>query len=663
MPTVVRSSEGLLRIAVDKLPSMIAYWDADGRCRFANAAYERWFGVSPDALLGKHISELLGPIYALNLPHIEAALRGEFQAFEREIPDPAGGRPRHSLANYIPDVVDGKVQGFFVLVMDISEVKLAQLALQESEARFSGIFSTSAEAIISIDEAHRIVLFNPGAEATFGWKRDEIIGRSIDLLIPARFREVHGGHIAGFLADGARPREMGHVRQRISGLRKNGEEFPAEGNISALRIGDRTLFTVAMRDISARRRLEREQEFLFEAGALLASTLDYDRTLQTLADLSVREFADWCVIDITAGEGNNHRLKVAAADPSRAAVSARFEQIAIDRSKPYLLQPVFEKRRSLLVAHITPEYAERSTQSPEHLSLLRDIDPRSLLAVPLLLRGELFGALAFVSSRDDHIYDAHDLRLAEALAERAAAAIENATLYRAAVESTKLRDQVLRVVAHDLRNPLQALMTETSILRRLGRSAAGGLGESAEIIGQAASRMDRLIRDLLDVTTIEAGRLSLTLTRVSAAQIVHNAARAATPLAVAESLTIRNTVAENVRDVWADEDRLMQVFENLIGNAIKFTKPGGQITVGAEPSADGVTFSVVDTGIGIDREQVPHLFDQFWQARQTDRRGAGLGLTIAKGIVTSHGGRIWVESTLGRGTAFFFTIPVARQAG
>src|SRR5678815_2014366 len=132
----VHVEHALLHQIVDRIPSMLAYWDAEQRCRFANRAYERWFGVSPETLIGKHISELLGPLYKLNLPYIEGALRGEPQEFEREIPDPAGGPARHSLASYIPDVVDGKVRGFFALVIDVSAIKRAEQAMRESEERF-----------------------------------------------------------------------------------------------------------------------------------------------------------------------------------------------------------------------------------------------------------------------------------------------------------------------------------------------------------------------------------------------------------------------------------------------------------------------------------------------------------------------------------------------
>ena len=122
----------LLRRLTEAVPSMLAYWDAEQRCRFANRAYESWFGVSPETLIGKHISELLGPIYPLNLPHIEAALRGEPQQFDREIPNPKGGPPRYSQANYVPDVIEGKVRGFFVQVSDISERRRLECALLEA---------------------------------------------------------------------------------------------------------------------------------------------------------------------------------------------------------------------------------------------------------------------------------------------------------------------------------------------------------------------------------------------------------------------------------------------------------------------------------------------------------------------------------------------------
>jgi diguanylate cyclase (GGDEF)-like protein/PAS domain S-box-containing protein len=131
----VLGTADLLRRLVDNLPAMLAYWDAELRCRFANRAYETWFGVKPQDLVGRHVSELLGPLYEQNRPHIEGALRGEEQFFEREMPDPRGGPTRHSQAHYVPDVLEGRVRGFFVMVSDITAHKQIETELRLAKAR------------------------------------------------------------------------------------------------------------------------------------------------------------------------------------------------------------------------------------------------------------------------------------------------------------------------------------------------------------------------------------------------------------------------------------------------------------------------------------------------------------------------------------------------
>jgi signal transduction histidine kinase len=171
--------------------------------------------------------------------------------------------------------------------------------------------------------------------------------------------------------------------------------------------------------------------------------------------------------------------------------------------------------------------------------------------------------------------------------------------------------------------------------------------------------MNRLIGDLLDETAIEAGRLSIELDRVDSAELLGEAVRAEAPLASSKSLTLRLDAPSRLPAIQGDRQRLLQVFENLIGNAIKFTESGGSVTVGADRRNGDVLFRVSDTGIGIEAGDVPHVFDRFWRARGHDHDGAGLGLPIVHGIVTAHGGRIWVETTPRQGSTFFFTIPVA----
>jgi signal transduction histidine kinase len=245
--------------------------------------------------------------------------------------------------------------------------------------------------------------------------------------------------------------------------------------------------------------------------------------------------------------------------------------------------------------------------------------------------------------------------LAQAIAQRAALSIENALLYRTAMYATRDRDEMLGIVAHDLRNPLQVISTNAALLRR---DASADTSQSGEEIGHAVNRMNGLIQDLLDVTRMEAGHLSLRPERLAVTEFITDLLDAQGALASSAALELQSALPPGLPDVWADRDRLNQVFENLVGNAIKFSKSGGRITLGARAEENQIVFSVADTGAGIAEADFEHIFDRFWQLPKAKRRGAGLGLAIVKGLVQAHGGRVWVQSTVGKGSTFYFTIPM-----
>ena len=298
-------------------------------------------------------------------------------------------------------------------------------------------------------------------------------------------------------------------------------------------------------------------------------------------------------------------------------------------------------------------------QSEEHRRLLEALALTSIMGVPLIAHGRLLGALMVGSCRPERRYGPGDLKLLAELGQRAALALDNARLYRTAQRALQTRDDVLGVVAHDLRNPLGTIMLQASLLRRLEPELGPRAGKLGDVIERASRRMNRLIQDLLDTTRMETGSLPINPARVSAAQIVLASEEAHKAVAASGSLQLRVELPPELPDVWGDRDRLFQVFENLLGNAAKFTPAGGRITVGARPGEKEVVFWVADTGEGISAADVPRVFDRFWQARKGERHGAGLGLAIAKGIVEAHGGRIWVDSAPGQGSTFAFTVPTA----
>src|SRR5262245_1153098 len=552
---------------------------------------------------------------------------------------------------------NGEIRKWFGTCTDIEQIKCIEQELKDANASLDAIIENIPLMLfIKESQSLRFVRFNRAGEDMLGWPAQTLIGKSDYDFWPraqAKFfiekdREtLNGGKVVDIAEE---PIETHHHGVRFLHTKKV-PIHDADGHAMYL-LG-------ISEDITERRRIEKERQFLTEASVALSASLDYEQTLATVAQLVVRDFADWCIVEIIEEHENLRRVKVASANAANAAVCAHLEQWPIDRNRPYLVRAFVEKRQPLLIEHVALSTLKSFAQGPEHLQALRSISPRSLMAVPLLMRGQLLGTIALVSSTPSRVYGPDDLRLALALADRAAGAIENARLYRASVDAAQLRDQVLGIVAHDLRNPLSTILLNAEALKRPGPDPERRSQKRSEAVRRAATRMNSLIQDLLDVAVMESGQLTITRARLSTRELIVGAADMERPLASSSSLELRVDLDREVPDIWGDRDRLLQVFENLIGNAIKFTKAGGCITVGATARDHEVIFRVADTGSGIPPENLPRVFDRFWQATSTNRQGAGLGLPIAKGIVEAHGGRIWVESTPSRGTTFSFTIPKA----
>ena len=399
---------------------------------------------------------------------------------------------------------------------------------------------------------------------------------------------------------------------------------------------------------------ERRAEFLAEASRVLGTSFDYQTTLAALARLIVPTIADFCVVDLLESDDTFTRLAVAHVDPEKEALLRQAGPTTGVRHHP--LGAVFRSGRSVLVEQVTEAEINRYYGNNDRRDVVEQLEPRSAMAVPLIVSGRLIGGITLACSDSERCFGPADLELASELARRAALAVDNARLFLRAQEATRARDQMLGVVAHDLRNPLNTIFLGTEMLRETVPEADR---RQIDIVRRAAERMNRLIQDLLDVQRVESGHLTVEPVPSGVIPMMEEAAEMLRPLAAAHSLELEVDLAPDPHRVLADPIRIQQVLSNLVGNAIKFTPPGGQVALRAHSVSGEMRFAVADTGSGIPPEHLPHIFGQFWQASRTDRRGIGLGLAIAKGIVEAHGGRIWVESTLGQGSTFLFTLPLA----
>lgn len=616
----------------------------------------RMLGYTREEILGRSIVEFVPPGDLQR----QAELR---QHILQGGVDVSEWRLRRKDGTYVPvemsatTLPDGRPMGF---VRDITARRTVEEVVRLSEAKFSAIVALSADAIVSFDEDQRIILFNDGAEKIFGYSKAEAIGARHDILLAEQHRSIHGRHVEQFAAGEVTARQMGERNSTIVGRRKNGEEFPVDVSISKLEVGGKRLFTAVLRDITERKRSETEARLLAEAGKILVSAgPDYKAMLTDVAKLIISNIADWCSIDVVQ-DGQIRRAKVIHSDPAKTAICDALERYPVHQ-RPTLVSDVVQSQSPVLVSDVTPEYLETLAQSAEHLQLLQGLGPSSFIIVPLIARGQSLGTLAFGASNGSRRYGDLDVRLAESLAIRAALALDNARLHVSLERAVQARDDVLGIVAHDLRNPLNNIgLWAQTLGRRLSKEGAVENKKSVEKIRSSVQRANRLIEDLLDVTRIEAGQLSVELGPFPSGQLVLDVVEQQQLVASNSSIELRSEIELTLPEVWGDRNRCLQILENLIGNALKFTPAGGRVTVGAAPGDGEVRFWVADTGAGIAAESLPHVFDRFWQAKKTERRGAGLGLQICKGLVEAHGGRIWVESTLGRGTTFHFTVLTRR---
>jgi signal transduction histidine kinase len=391
----------------------------------------------------------------------------------------------------------------------------------------------------------------------------------------------------------------------------------------------------------------------------VARSPDLDETLaDTLASV-VPYLADWAILDVLDPDGRVERRECTHHDPGRAAALATLRCFPYGPHGSPLGDPGGLGR---LLSYVTGEDLEQLA-APHELDALAAIGVDSLFTVPLQAGQHRLGLLTLCTGGSGQHYNEEDAVLFRSMAHQAALALSTAKLYTAAHRARRAREEVLAIVSHDLKNPLNTIGFATALLR-IPEIGADRRAEQLRVIERSVAQMTELIANLLDAAAIESGLFRITLKPTELDGILKEAVRRNAPLAERAGVGLEVAGGRTGVLVLADRARLLQVLSNLIDNALSLSQSNTRVTLAAAAEAAHARITVQDEGPGIEPHLRPHIFDRFWQARASGRPGTGLGLSIARGIVSAHGGEIGVEPAPGRGSIFHFTVPlaVAREA-
>jgi PAS domain S-box-containing protein len=533
-----------------------------------------------------------------------------------------------------------------------------------------------SDGVLLVDGEGKSVFINPAGQ--------RLLGRS-DVGVPIfrqaevyGLRDEHGRMLDARELPAAQALSTGRLVQDMTVLiaREGAERVSVSMSATPLREDGQTSgVVVTFRDITERRALEEQMQvqaeraqILADAGAFFSSNIDPNWVTQAIAERCAEVLGDWSAVILRAPDGK---------DLSVAAIYHR-DMASLGLAWSYIYRQPLIVGEGLIGQVVASGYPSLTTNVR---GLGEDTHPgtyhpspaklASLLILPLRTRREMIGALLIAASDPDRAMDDDKLPLAELLAERAALAIENASLYTEQVEArrkvedlSRLKDEFLSIASHELRTPVTSIKGYTQLAKMLIKE--GDLETSEEYLDIALDqidRMSRLILELLDVSRIETGRLEIRREAILWAQFVRDVVHRH-HTAVSDR-RFHVSVPNDANTVTGDRDRLEQVLGNLLENAVKYSPDGSDITVTVDNRNGTFVTAVCDRGIGIPADELGQVFERFHRGRQvssTNYGGLGLGLYITKQIIERHGGSIWVESKEGQGTTFYFSLPMADSA-
>jgi len=530
------------------------------------------------------------------------------------------------------------------------------------------VLNTANDAIIATDEHQIIILFNQGAEKHFGYNADEVIGKPLNLLLPSSFAEIDTQHLCNFLNADQTIRQLNEEGE-LFGRRKDGTIFPCEANISKTVYNDQTIIVNVLRDINKRKQ---EIEAHREKNEYLENLLDYANAPIIVWDMHYKIIRFNKAFESLTGRNEKYVLG--------KSLEILFPPVTRERSMKFIRKTIEGERLEAVeidIFHIggvvqTLLWNSATIMSPDRKSPIGTI-AQGMNITKRKLEEEEFRQLnesLELEIREKNRQIEEKEKLAEVLRlankelavkneEKEKREAELIAAKEIAEESDELKTAFLQNISHKIRTPLNGIIGFSELLNHEDLNK-DEIKEFTSLIGQSGKRLLEIVNNILDISKIQTGQVRIEQKPVSINLLFSDLLTFFDPVAKAKSINLHYHIPENEdRTIFSDEGKLNQILTNLISNAIKFTK-SGDIDFGYEIKDDLVQLYVKDTGLGIPPKLYEKVFDKFVQTEQSlckDYEGAGLGLSICKGLVELLGGKIWFDSEINKGSTFYFVLP------
>ena len=649
------ASAATLAGALDSLPDAVTVLDFEFTLVHLNEAAAGWLrdaGADPTGMIGQRLDAALGRM----LPEVYMQAIRQAASERRVVTLERHATP---IGRWIETRVVPSRDALTLYSRDLTLRHEAEKRAADGTALLHAILTNTSDALFVKDREGRYLAINSVGAAAFHRVPDEVVGRSNEELMDER------------LAAEVRTVEEEVLR---TGRTIQREEMVVTDGVRRWYLSSRGIWRDAAgaiggivgiaANITERRQREQANSLLAEAGRVLAESLDYRTTLDTVAQLAVPALADWCSVIVRTPDGKLETVAVAHADPERAraarAMMARYPNAPENSTGA---SGVVATGSSEVYPEIPEQLLAAVARDDTHLAMLRELGMRSAMIVPMRAHGRTLGAISLIAAESGRRYSEKDLPIAEELARRSALAIENAELFEAAAAANRTKSEFLANISHELRTPLNAILGYTQLLSEgITGPVTDAQQHQLRRVRASATHLLGLIEEVLTFSRLEAGREQVAFSDIDVAATLEEAMSLVRPLAAARDLELvlpPPSDGEPLR-ISTDVLKLRQSLVNLLNNAVKFTDRG-RVTLDARREGDMVVFSVADTGIGIPSEHQERIFEPFWQVEQAASRrvgGTGLGLSVTRRLARLLGGDVTMKSTVGVGSTFEVRLPL-----